>query len=258
MSRFVRFIVLLSLFCMIFSSQTVLAGGKLDTFEKNVEKKDTTPPGRCDYCDGTANSTTSAIANSWWEMLSLFMMSGLNLSMPQGSTYGDYHRALKASGSALLPTIKFEGNYQYVVSDINGYDMTGTLGFLMIGADCNIWHLFEKSPTDQLKFISPHVLFRMAPFPFMEIDLALGDKMMIGNNTHQGFEAGFPAYFFFGKYFSWDIKTYVSYIEQKAFWDVSSGLNLRFKYVGLRAGYRMIKIPGDSIHGPQAGMFAQW
>lgn len=170
----------------------------------------------------------------------------------------EMHRALRASDSPLLPTVKLEANYQYIVNDIHGYDATLTLGYMMFGADVNVWHLFERNPNDQLKFVSPHMLLRFAPFGFMQIDLAFGTKIIIGNRTHTGFEVGLPAYFFFTKNFSWDIKTYGSYINGQDLWDVSSGLSYRIKYFGIRAGYRMIELDGDYTHGPQAGIFGQW
>ena len=171
---------------------------------------------------------------------------------------GETYSALKAADSPLFPTIKIEGNYQYIVNRIHGYDATLMLGYMMFGADVNVWHLFESNPNDQLKFISPHFLLRFAPFGFMQIDLAFGSKIIIGNRTHTGFEAGLPAYFFFTKNLTWDIKTYGAYINGQALWDVSSGLSYRIKHVGIRVGYRMIELGGDYTHGPQVGIFGQW
>lgn len=242
--------------------------GKLDKFEKNLEKKDSKSSSSSsstyyessDYSYASSSaSSAEIITRTWWEMLAVFMLAGTQgLGLPEGSSMAETHKALKAIDSPLLPTIKLEGNYQYVVNNIHGYDATLTLGYMMFAADVNVWHLFERNPDDQLKFISPHFLLRFAPFGFMQIDLAVGAKVIMGNRTYSGFEGGFPAYFFFTKNFIWDIKTYISYINDNILVDVSSGLNYRIKYFGVRAGYRMIELRGDYTHGPQAGLFFQW
>lgn len=254
-----RFFLILLITALIFPTVIFVGGqtayaGKLKQFEEKVESKPSESSS-----SGVSSGTAEVMTRTWWDILSLFMMSGLNLSLSEdGTSMSEYHRALKTSETSALPTIKLEGNYHYVVNHIHGYDVTATFGYLMFGADCNLWHLFERNPDDQLKFISPHLLLRIVPFPFMEVDLALGSKLMMGDHTNQGFEAGVPAYFFFGRHFTWDVKTYVAYINGNDLWDVGSGISFRYKFIGVRAGYRMIEVGGSYIHGPQVGLFGQW
>lgn len=241
-------------------------GGKLKSFEKKLEKKKAEPSRTyrsCPTCPAGSStyetpSMAEAVTRSWWDIITLFMMAGVGPGLAEGMSWGEYYSQLKASGNPALPTIKVEGSYQYIVNHIHGYDATATFGYLMFGADCNVWHLFESNPDDQLKFISPHVMARFIPFPFLEVDLSFGTKIIVGDNTHYGFEAGLPAYIFITKNFIWDVKTYGAYINQTDLWDVSSGLSFKIKYFGIRAGYRMIELDGSYTHGPQVGLFGQW
>lgn len=268
MKRLLSFVFIIILVFSFQCSLSYAKGGKLDRIERKIESKPSSPGrGTSDSSSssGTGYSSSSSIsgaeimARTWWEVLALFMLAGLNTQgIGEGLSMSEKHAALRAVDSPLLPTFKIEGNYQYVRDHIHGYDATLTLGYMMFGVDVNMWHLFESQPDDQLKFISPHFLLRFAPFGFMQVDLAFGTKIIVGNNTHTGFEGGLPAYFFFTRNLIWDVKTYVAYINGRHLVDLSSGLNYRIKYFGIRAGYRMIEIGGEYTHGPQAGIFAQW
>lgn len=234
---------------VFFSCMSSAQGGELDKFEKKVEKKE----------EPSENSSSNVAEDVWWDMLFDFLMSGLIMSDDmEGRSLKEYKQELRESGSPAMPTFKLEGNYHYVLDSIHGYDVTATAGYLIIGVECNLWHLFERAPDDQLKFLSPHLLIRMVPFEVMEIDFALGSKSILGNNTYHGVEAGFPAYFFFGKFITLDLKPYLSYINGHDLWDLSAGISFRYKFLGIRGGYRLIENDGDYIHGPQVGLSIQW
>lgn len=256
---------------MMFPSYSFAKDGKLSSFEQKIGKSDASAPIRSEtneagtsspsktYTDtySSSVSSTEIATRTWWDILLMFAMVGAGLDTGNAGM-SEQHRQLKLMASPVLPTFKLEGSYQYVVNHVNGYDLTATAGYMMFGADVNLWHLFETNPDNQLKYISPHVLLRFVPFPFLEVDFALGSKIIMGNDTHSGFETGFPAYIFITKNVILDIKSYVSYIENSDLWDISSGLSLKIKYFGVRAGYRMIELNGDYLHGPQIGIFGQW
>lgn len=72
-----------------------------------------------------------------------------------------------------------------------------------------------------------------------------------GDTRHQGVELGF--------YFFWDVKPYMAFMgHQKIIYDIASGLNVKYKFTGLRAGYRYIKVDSQNLRGPEIGLFIQF
>lgn len=231
------------------------------TLEKVEQKLETPKP---DDHHHHHDSTTDALADSFFQALlfSLFSQpapsSWVSGDLESYVPWGDWHRDLRKEWSPALPTVQFHGAYQNLAGDTQGYRLHLTGGFLLFGADLDWVHYFESTPATRLKIISPHVLIRLLPTKFWQLDVALGAKVIDGRRTHAGFEFGIPNYFWFGRHVVWDIRPYASEIYGTKIWDVGSGLAFKWKFAGARAGYRLIDIGGESLHGPEVGVVIQW
>lgn len=172
----------------------------------------------------------------------------------------DMHRDLRSEWSPLMPTARVESAYHYITghNDINAFTLNATAGYLLCGADIDYVNYFESTPNTQLKIISPHGLFRVPVPPVLEIDLAVGAKIIRGSQTHQGTELGMPIYIFAGKHVIFDVKPYWAIIQGTQTSDIAVGVSYKWKPIGVRASYRWIKIGTETLHGPTIGLFAQW
>jgi len=46
--------------------------------------------------------------------------------------------------------------------------------------------------------------------------------------------------------------------QQKILYDIASRLNVKYKFAGLRAGYRYVKVDSQNLRGPEVGLFVQF
>ena len=158
-----------------------------------------------------------------------------------------------------LPTFRFEGDYQKIIqNDVQGYRLNAEAGYLMFAGEFDWVHYFEKSTATQLRFMSPRLLIRSAPSRVFEIDLAMGAKIVSGRRAQTGFEFGLPFYFFIGPHVIVDIRNYFSAVHGANIYDGSFGLSGKWKLLGVRAAYRVIRVGSENLHGPEFGLFAQW
>jgi hypothetical protein len=240
-----------------------LHAGALGDFEDNVRENaptnETTPkvepvsetPGVRGYDRGQT---------SWFGALINSLLYGFLSAAYDGSSMSGKERLqyLRDTGSAALPYIRLEAAYQKTFDDVQGYDINLNAGYLNFAADFDFLHYFESNPNDQLKFISTHGILRMAPSPIFQVDLALGAKIIQGRGSRSGFEIGMPFYIYVSPYLYFDVKSYGAFIKGKDLYDVSVGVNVKYKNAGIRVAYRTIDLAGDSLHGPHIGLFFQW
>lgn len=242
------------------------AGGKLDSFEAELDKKEEpkkeTEAKKAKSEDVETSTTTttttgsSAVADA---VLTLFsaLIVGL-FDMADTGNLKEAYKYLKENEIPALPTFKLEGNYQYLVGDMQSFSGRAEVGYLMFGLDGEYKRFYEESPHDNLNMANFHFLVRGLLAEIFQVNLALGEKFIWGDTRHQGFEIGLPFYLIFGKHFIWDVKPYMAFVGGKDIYDVSSGLNLKYKFAGFRAGYRGIWVNHQSLHGPEVGLFIQF
>lgn len=234
-------------------------GGKLHAVEQKVESPNAGERRESDHRHRRSRgyygaSAGDVLASTFLE----FLFYGLFGSFDGATNWSERHASLKKEWYPGLPTVRLEGAYNKLSTDITGYDLNLTAGYLGFGADCDFVHYFEDTPNEQLKIVSPHALIRGAPFRWMQLDLAMGAKVMRGSRTHSGFEFGLPLYFYLGKHAIIDLKTYVAKVGSSEIVDFSAGLSGKWKMLGARAAYRVIDVDGESLQGPQVGLFFQW
>jgi len=244
--------------------------GKLEKFEKELDKQEPRryEPHRRDdryhrhhhrdddyyYSEptGAADVATSAMMSMFYSFFLMGLMTGSS-----ATTSSELYHELKASESAALPTIKIEPSYQYLVDNIHGAIGRIEAGYLMFGADAEYIRYFEDDAPD-LSFVSGHFLLRTLFAKIIGINLALGVKSIWGAKKQTGFDMGFPFYLYFTKNLFLDIQPYVAFISDRRIYDIAGGFSFKYRFFGARVAYRGIKTGGQTLHGPQVGVFVQW
>ncbi len=194
-------------------------------------------------------------AGGLMEMLYMFFLMGLATEGIQSSK--ELYTDLKLSESPALPTIRFEPSYQYLIGNIHGVSGKAEAGYLMFGVDGEYLRYFEQDASD-LTIISGHFLLRTMFARLIGVNIALGVKSLWGTRRHTGFDFGFPFYVYFNKHIIFDILPYIAIIRGHNVYDIDSGLSYKYRFIGARAGYRVVYTGGQTLHGPKVGIFFQW
>jgi len=186
----------------------------------------------------------------------MFFMAGLMETA--GDNYHDLYHELKDTWSPALPTIRFEPSYQYVFDKINGIAGSVEAGYLLFGADAEYLQYIETGANADLKMMRGHFLLRTAFGEIIGANLALGARSFWGKGHHTGFDVGLPFYIFLGKHFIFDIQPFMAFMPGRDVYDLGAGVSYKYKWIGARVGYRMLKVGGETLHGPRAGIFFQY
>ncbi|MBI4366422.1 MAG: hypothetical protein HY543_06360 [Deltaproteobacteria bacterium] len=197
---------------------------------------------------------------TFWDFLFDFLLAGLTTPARDSEAvdWKALHQELKGEGHPAVPTLQFDAGYSYFPGDVHAYRVYGLAGYLPFAIDVEWLHLFERQPATRLKIVSPHFLFRFLPAKAFELDLAVGAKVIRGRSTHHGAEVGIPFAVYFNRHLWWDVRPYVAGIGQTEIWDVSSGLGGKWNLLTARAGYRLIDIGGERLHGPEVTLGLRW
>ncbi len=255
------------LIVMVLCAPLAAHAGKLENVEKKVSEHHSSSSDnhssyhRSSYYDNSyyyPQSTGDVLADTFLGLLFNLLTAGPFAGL-EGVGWKERHHMLRQSYDPIVPTVRLEGDYQRLVHDnIQAYHLNATVGYLAFALDGDFTHYFDKTTSTQLKFISPHFLTRFAPSEFVQVDLALGAKILRGSHTHTGFEVGFPTYFYLGKHVILDLKNYFAFVNGAHIYDGSVGIGGKWKLLGARVAYRLISIDGERLHGPEAGLVFQW
>lgn len=153
-------------------------------------------------------------------------------------------------GDPTLPILRMEADYRYVSTDVRAIDLRFECGFGPLGVQYNTTNYQEQYPTDSLTISQIYGLFRISPSPAWEVDLGFGSMILDGNkrtvkdsftlpilyhprNSHVGFEIR-PAW--------------ASRLQ-----DYDAAALFTTGSFSLKAGYRAVLSPHDSLSGPYVG-----
>jgi hypothetical protein len=253
--------------CTLALAGTSSAKGKLETFEDEV-RRDVQSDDTGDQHDGdhdrrhghrhehsSSPSAGEIAASSTMSVLNSFFLMGL---MGDGSgTSGELYRELKESRSAALPTIRIEPSYQYLVDNIHGAIGKVEFGYLSFGADAEYIRYFESDAPD-MTILSGHFLLRTLFARVIGVNLALGAKSIWVNSKSTGFDFGFPFYLYLTRYMTIDVQPAIAFINNTRVYDMAAGVSFHHRFIGARVAYRGIYTGGQTLQGPQVGVFLQW
>ncbi len=236
-------------------------GDDTDSKLERVEEQSKPSRSRRRYADEYyAPSPGTALAATAIDSFFYALFSGLFQTYNYSNlTTREFHSMLRHDYHAALPTFRFEGNYTKLVGeDVQGYRLNALGGYLVFGAEFDFVQYYENTPSTQLRIMSPRLLLRGAPSPILEVNLTLGAKILDGRRAQAGFEIGLPTYIYLGKHAIIDVKNYYSVIRGADVYDGAFGVSGKWKLLGVRGAYRIIRIGSENLHGPEAGLFVQW
>lgn len=225
---------------------------QLGSFEKQLDQ-----PSTSDSSSSSSSLTAKDIATTTViDMLMQFFMMGL---MSTGTEdFATLNKELREEWSPALPIVRVEPAYQYVIGNVQGFSGKLEAGYLIVGADGEFTRYFEKSPKTSLNMINAHFLLRTIFTKHFGTNLALGYKRLTGLSSHQGFEFGLPLYLIITNNFIVDVLPYMAVVKGKDVYDLGGGLSFKYKFFGVRAGYRALFVDDQRIHGPRIGVFFQY
>lgn len=272
MRIFISFVIVLFLLVgsPVASASNVYAG-KLGDFEKELEKPKPkkvkkpakkTEDGPAGSCPGITTSGKSELDSEQivtaglMQVLISFFLAGLMET--GGDNMQELYRELKDTWSPALPTIRVEPSYQYLAGNLHGFSGKAEAGYLIAAVDGEYLRYWEKNPDDDFTIASAHLQLRTLFADFIGTNLAIGAKSLWGERRHTGFEFGMPFYVFIGKHFIVDAQPFLAIVRGRDVYDIGGGASFKYKLFGVRAGYRMLKVGSQYLHGPRAGVFLQW
>lgn len=212
--------------------------------------------GRVGFSGGSG--VADPVAHSLARAIVYALYAGMLAAYSQSLSAKEFHATLRREFHPALPTLRFEGGYHRDLKNRHhAYTLNVTGGYLFLAGQVD-WATYFQNPLNDLRVLSPRLLFRAAPNRFMEIDLALGAKVVRGVQHYTGFETGLPLYFFLGKHAIIDLQSYWTFVGGTPLIDGSIGITGKWKPIGLRAGYRVLDIKNTTLHGPTVGLVTQW
>lgn len=166
----------------------------------------------------------------------------------------------KEKYDSFLPIFKLEGDYQKTLTDIQGFHGGAELGLVLIGGDIDYTRYMEDNPSTTTNIFSTHFLYRMAFSKETQLNIALGYKKFSGGVNNDSLDLGAPIYLFPAKRWSIEAKPFFSFINNtdKVVYDLQGALRYKHKLLGLKAGYRFIRVQQNDWHGPQVGAVFEW
>lgn len=251
---------------------SVVMAGNLKNFESGVSQTKSTSPSSSSSSSSSNRASSSDSDSPAISLLGVildlaFISSTSRQQSPetarpirgniQGSSLREINQNLRRAHSFAMPNLRVDGLYHYAMDGVQAMHLRGEAGFLMLGADVDFSRYYENS--DRLNNLATHGLIR---FPlgsdFFELDLALGYRRIWGDQVHQGFDFGLPFYINIGQYVQLNLNSYFTYIGKRPVQDYNIGASFKYKLGGIHAGYRSVDASGNTLHGPEVGLFFQW
>jgi len=165
---------------------------------------------------------------------------------------GDVQTYLKPrhSGDQLLAFARVDTAYRSVARDIDCLDLRSELGYGPLGFQYNVSHFRESHPTDSLTVSEIYGLYRMSPSSKVEIDLGLGTMHVMGNGSTGMVSWTLPILIQSTDHFGVEFRP--AWAERLNDYDLAMLYHTR--HLSLKAGYRWMITPHDSLNGPYAGV----
>jgi hypothetical protein len=265
MKRLVCILITLSICVAPMSSPRAEDDGKLDRVESETDSASSSDSDNTSTSRSSSNNLGEDLAVSFvggfFEAILYHLFAGLYSQhiFERGMSWKEGHAFLKREQLQALPTFRLEAAYHKLASNnVHAYNINALAGYILFATEFDMVHYFERSPTDQLKIMSPRLMFRGSPSRIFELDLTLGAKILRGRRTQAGFEFGLPMAFFIGKHLSIDVKNYYAVVNNTKVFDFALGVSAKWKMLGGRVAYRSMKVGDEQLHGPTAGLFFQW
>lgn len=235
-----------------FLAASLLAGpqGKLDAFESDVvgQGEDRSP----DHSHDTSSGLADVFSDSMGELIRLTVAYGGVCSWERvsGGARMDGEVAPRLPGDALLPFARVDLSAQAVESDIEAEDLRVEGGYGPFGVHGDMTRFRESSPEDDLELTRILALYRMSYGSRVEVDVGLGTLTLDGGSTTTRLACSLP--FLICPNARWAVEFRPMWSDRVSDYDLA--VLWTRSYVALKAGYRWLDSPGESLDGPYAGL----
>ena len=161
-------------------------------------------------------------------------------------------------GDALLPSLRLDALYQNVEGDVSATDVRFELGYGPLGGQVRRTVYDEKDPLASMEVMQYYFLYRMSAGDHWEIDLGLGGMALSGLQQNSGISAAVPVLYHPSENFGIEVRPAWSSINENSIQDLDVAVVLGMRYVSIKAGYRSMRSPHQSLRGPEIGLAMRW
>jgi hypothetical protein len=165
---------------------------------------------------------------------------------------------LRKSGEALLPFLRLDALYQNVEGDVTAKDIRFEAGYGPLGFQVRRTIYDEKDPITSLELTEYYFLYRMSSGSMVEIDLGLGGTELKGTQFNSGLSVTVPVLYHPSQFFGIELRPAWSSINESSIQDVDAAVLVGMRYISVKAGYRWMRSPHQSLDGPEAGLSLRW
>lgn len=178
-------------------------------------------------------------ASSWLRM---------NPEAPESVDMPDF--TTRKWGEALIPVVRADSAYHWIESDVHAVEARVEAGYGPFAASYERMEFDEERPDDELTLTRWYGLFRMSFDAVLEVDLGFGSLTIDGDNQTDRFSFTLPVRFH--PVPGCGIEFRPAWSDQVDEYDVA--LLGGYRFVSIKAGYRWLHAPGQSLDGPYAGL----
>jgi hypothetical protein len=272
MSETKTFIVLKYIVCLLCIGMMVVQpayAGKLDDFEDEATEEDVRRYD--DDGDGFLDGFFGALLRGFFKLL--FWRPGDDdyrddyrrqpSRSPDPRTepyeYGEQPPGYTYYNPRLWTSLRLDGSYQNVESDIGAFNLHSELGLAFLGVQGRFTYYREEDPDDHLWLSYIHGLARFPIDNTVQISPGVGAVFLYGENQNSGFSMTVPVLFYPRDWIGVEFRPTWSWINENTLSDHDLGVVLGSQYASFKAGYRWVYTEREeSLDGPYMGVTFQF
>jgi len=230
------------------------AQGKLDAFEKDAN----TPAARAHHRNAGGHGRdclTDALGGLVTDAVEFTLLAGGVGSWERVTAVGpaDDGLAPRQLGEPLIPFARLDTSYQDIRSGGDAFDLRAEGGFGPAALQFDFTRYREHAPADRLDLTRLVAAYRMSFGSSIEADLGAGALWLDGEQTSSRFL--FACAVLVHPVAWWGVELRPAWADGVSDYDVAALLTWR--YTSLKAGYRWVASPHESLAGPYAGLVVQ-
>lgn len=222
---------------------------RLAAFEANVVGRDSVAS-----WDGRSRS---CLTDFWGEVLGDLFAA---VVIDGGAT--SWHRAAgtgilaeldiadRRPGEALIPFVRLDTVWHRVNSRLDAVDWRAEAGYGPVGAHVNATHYRERHPSARLDLVRALALYRMSFGVHAQADFGLGIVSVRGDESTSRLLFSTPLLLHPGRH--WGVEFRPAWADRLDDYDLA--VLLTVGPVSAKAGWRWLRAPNESLHGPYAGV----
>jgi len=164
----------------------------------------------------------------------------------------------RREGEALIPVLRIDVTYQNAGSDITAWDYRFEAGYGPVGFQMRRTVYDENAPAASLEVFEYHALYRMSAGSKLEVDLGVGAMILNGLQSNNGYSVTVPILYHPTDFYGLEFRPVWSSINENDIQDFDLAVLFGWRYASVKAGYRWLRSPHQSLDGPEIGIALRW